>query len=482
MNIRQWALPLGLALAHAACGDLLTESPRAVLTPDDFYQNGEDARAAVVAAYQPWASGDLFNTSLQWALNASSDYARVGPEEENPNIVNLTRIGWNPFNPYTSNAWNGFYNVITRANIVLEKVPAIAMNETEKGYILGEARFLRALAYFYLARLYGGVPLVRDEEEQFSDPGRSPIEDVFQQVLTDATEAADLLPASWPAAQRGHATSGAAHALLAEFFLWQEDWSQAASHARHVIDSGEYALHNSYLSAFLPGSELGAEEVFAVQASAATGAPRIDTAVWYYPRIMVAGETGGWATMVPLAWHLDSYAPGDYRREVSYFTEGNKIDGTAVTFAPHVHKYRPSTRPGPQDVNWPVYRYADVLLMYAEAQNELGDQATAVQYVNLVRARARNGTGSQDRAEPADLPAMGQAALRDAIFEERRIELAFEAKRWFDLVRRGQAFWEASLANDPTATEVQPHKMHWPIPQSQLDLNPALTQNQGYGS
>jgi starch-binding outer membrane protein, SusD/RagB family len=153
MKRRFWALALGLVLAQAACTDMLTESPRAVLTVDGFYRTAEDARAAIVAAYQPWGSGDLFNTSLQWTLNASSDYARVGPEEENPNIVNLTRIGWNATNPYTTNAWNGFYTTITRANIVLERVTGTEMDETQRNYILGEARFLRALGYFYLARL-----------------------------------------------------------------------------------------------------------------------------------------------------------------------------------------------------------------------------------------------------------------------------------------------------------------------------------------
>lgn len=479
MNRRYWLLPL-IMLAQAGCSDLLTESPRGVLTTDNFYQTAADARSAIVATYRPWTDGDLFNTSLQWALNASSDYARVGPEEENPNIINLTRLGWDPTSRYTSDPWNGFYAVITRANIVLERVPNTEMDETAKNYIIGEAHFLRGLAYFYLARLYSDVPLVRNEEEQLANPARSPVEEVYQQVVDDATAAVAALPANWPSSDRGRATSGAAHALLADYYLWIQDWAQAAEHAKQIIDSGEYALSTDYLDAFLPGSEMGSEEIFAAQASAATGAPRINTAVWYYPRSMGPGQTGGWATMVPLDWHLNSYPEGDYRREVSYFTEGRLIDGSTVTFSPHVFKYRPTERPGPQDVNWQIYRYAEVLLMYAEAVNEIGQAAEAVQYVNQVRARARNGTGNESRAEPADLPVMSQAAVRDAILEERRLELAFEAKRWFDLVRRGQAVWEAALANDETATDVAPHKMLWPIPQSQIDLNTDLTQNDGY--
>src|SRR5919112_1131953 len=118
--------------------------------------------------------------------------------------------------------------------------------------------------------------------------------------------------------------------------------------------------------------------------------------------------------------------------------------------------------------------------MYAEALNELGQPAQAIQYVNQVRARARNGTGSEGRAQPADLPTMSQAATREAIFQERHWELAFEGKRWFDMVRRGADYFLAAQAQDPTATDPQPTDMLWPIPQAQIDLNPQLTQNPGY--
>jgi hypothetical protein len=182
---------------------------------------------------------------------------------------------------------------------------------------------------------------------------------------------------------------------------------------------------------------------------------------------------------------LDLYPAGDYRREVSYFTHGPDPKGVDVTFyRPHVYKYRPSTRPGPEDVNWPIYRYADVLLLYAEAQNELGHQAEAAAAVNQLRARARNGTGSEHRATPADIPStLSQDAMRTAILNERRIELAFEGDRWFDQVREGFDYFKTSmLTNDSTSVEanITPTKMLWPIPQTQIDLNPALEQNPGY--
>ena len=146
-----------------------------------------------------------------------------------------------------------------------------------------------------------------------------------------------------------------------------------------------------------------------------------------------------------------------------------------------MYKYRPTARPGQQDVNWPIYRYADVLLMYAEALNEQGQTANAITYVNMLRARARNGTGSEARATPVDVsPALSQSDARTAIFAERKWELAYEGKRWFDLVRQGFTAFQVAESSDPTATNIQATRMLWPIPQAQIDLNPALTQNPGY--
>jgi hypothetical protein len=131
-------------------------------------------------------------------------------------------------------------------------------------------------------------------------------------------------------------------------------------------------------------------------------------------------------------------------------------------------------------VNWPIYRYAEVLLIYAEALNEQGQTPAALGYLNMVRARARNGTGSENRSAPADLAGLDQAGTRAAIFDERKWELAYEGKRWFDLVRQGFPVFQAALQTDPTATNVVATRMLWPIPQAQIDLNPKLTQNQGY--
>jgi hypothetical protein len=477
---RLLALALFLVAAPTtACNNLLTEQPKDRISTDAFFQTPADAKAAIAATYRPLSTGALWGTNLQWALNAATDESRVGPEEENPNIVALTQLSWTTTNPYIAGsnaaggAWSGLYQMITRANLVLARVPDITMDEAQKAQILGEAKFLRALGYFYLVRLYGDVPLVRTPEEQSALGGRTPQAEVFAQIVKDASEAEAALPASWGATDKGRATKASAEALLAEQYLWRKDWPNAAANAKKIIDSGLYGLQANYLSAFLPGSQNRNEEIFAAQSSSATGAPAIDIAAWEYPRNMNPNSNGGWGTWQPLQSFIDSYPAGDYRREVSFFTSGLDPSGKVVTFLPHVYKYRPTARPGQQDVNWPIYRYADVLLMYAEALNEQ-DQ---------VRARARKGTGAETRSSPADLsPSLGQAAARAAIFDERKWELAYEGKRWFDLVRQGFSAFQTAEATDPTviAANIQPSRMVWPVPQAQIDLNPNLTQNPGY--
>jgi hypothetical protein len=478
-----------LLVAAPACTDLLTEQPKDRIASDAFFQTAADAKAAIAATYRPLSTGSLWGTNLQWALNAATDESRVGPEEENPNIVALTQLSWTTTNPYiagsnaSGGAWGGLYQMITRANLVLARVPDITMDDTQKSQILAEAKFLRALGYFYLVRLYGDVPLVLTPEDQAALGPRTPVATVYAQIVKDATEAEAVLPATWGSTDKGRATKGSAEALLAEQYIWRKDWPNAATYAKKIIDGGNYALVANYIQAFLPGSQNRSEEVFAAQSSSATGAPAIDIAAWEYPRNMNPNSNGGWGTWQPLQAFIDGYPAGDYRKEVSFFTSGLDPSNKVVTFLPHVYKFRPTARPGQQDVNWPIYRYADVLLMYAEALNEQGQPDAAIAYVNMIRARARNGTGAEGRTLPADLATgQSQAQVRAEIFDERKWELAYEGKRWFDLVRQGFTTFQAAEATDPTVipANVLATRMVWPIPQVQIDLNKQLTQNPGY--
>ena len=483
---------LGL-VAQSGCGDLLTESPRSIVTADNFYQTGEDARAAVLATYTPLAG------NLLYGLNASSDDSFTSPLEENPILTGMGTLHYDARNTQFSTYWNAMYDVITRSNAVIERVPGIPMSESSRANIVGEAKFLRSFAYFYLVRLFGDVPLVRTAEEQLTNNSRTAKAEVYAQIVKDAEEAEAALPASWPSTERGRATKGAAQAHLASVHVWlssrenANQWDRAAAAAKRVIDSNLYRLESNWLNAFLPGSQNSPESIFLALACGATGCPTITTSQWMYPREMESSGTGGFATQMPLPEFIATFPAGDYRavtgsqvglpgtNGVGYFTSGRRLNGQIVTFAPHIYKFRQSTKPGPADVNNPFIRYADVLLLYAEAVNELGRPAEAIGYVNMIRTRARGGaTGSENRAQPANLPEMSQALTREAIFQERRWELAHEGKRWFDLVRRGEGYFLTSMAKDKYATGADAKDMLWPIPQAQIDINPILAQNPGY--
>jgi starch-binding outer membrane protein, SusD/RagB family len=346
-------------------------------------------------------------------------------------------------------------------------------------------------------------------DAQKSDIARASQGEVFAQILKDLTEAEPALTARTD----GRATRGAAQMALADTYLWRSsfmltnEWQQASDWAKKVIDSGTYALNNGYFSTFL-ASNKGAgnrEMIFRVVALAQTGATTAFSSS-YYPRVLGFGsgtDRGGFGAVQPTAWFLSSFAKGDIRGTVGPERGTTAADYAADTvafrtrgcvpaacrdFAPHVWKFRVVDRLL-NDIDVPLYRYAETLLFYAEAQNELGNSAEAIRNVNLVRARARRGMGSDSRVEPADLsPAMSRAEARDAVYMERAWELGFEGgQRWFDLVRRDSldpGFWKNSLQNnDPNSFArgaITEFKKRFPIPDSEINVMPTLTQNPGF--
>lgn len=483
MNAKLWMVPLAL-LALPGCGDLLTETPEAFIGPENFYGTAADAIAAVNGVYAGLSeSGQGFKNQLWLAMDAGSDDARVGPQVGQVDNRITGTLAYSSGSSRVTGAWGVFYTTITRANDVIDRVPGVAMTESRKASVIGEARFLRALSYFYLVRLYGDVPLITSIEQDGIDVARTPTEEVYAQIIQDAGEAAQALPDSWTGVDVGRATRGAALTLLAKVHLTRQEWQQAADAAIQVIDLGVYGLTPNYIDAFLPATKNGAEEVFALQFSGVTGGLGSRFVRTYYPREMGPGQGGGFAVAQPTLGLVDSFLPGDYRREVGYLTRVVNTEGDSVDIYPHVFKYRPTQTVAMDngDVNIPIYRYAEVLLIYAEALNELGRTGEAVPYLNRIRARARQGAGDETRAEPADYSgSMTQAAVREAIFQERRFELAHEGKRWFDLKRRGVDYFMAQIATDPEATFLDPNDMLWPVPQEEIDLNPNLTQNPGY--
>lgn len=483
--INRWIGPLALIMATAACDDLLTENPSSFLTPENFYQTVGDAEAALVAAYAPLGSTQAFGYNLWVTLDGGSDEAMSNPVVPSSLVQSFGRLDYDPTQDRITTSWVAFYQVITRANILIDRLPELDAPEDQKAELTAEAKFLRAFSYFYLVRLYGGVPLVTGEQDPLErNVPRASTDQVYELIIADAEDAAAELPLERGAGDLGRATRGAALALLSDVYLTRGEWESAADHARQVMDLGVYDLYADYLDAFLPAYKNGPEHIFSIQFVDAEGSPGSQHAYFYFPREVGNGQGGGWAWIVPNPTHTDSYAPGDYRKDVTYVDEfvrlatgeAEKVDKL------HTYKFRPTqvARTTSGDANSPVYRYAEVLLTYAEALNELGQTDEAIRQLDVVRARARNADGTP-RSEPADYagPA-SREAVREAIFDERRWELAHEGKRWFDMVRRGEDYWMTQLQENAPQAEPAPHKMLLPIPQTEINQNTALEQNPGY--
>ncbi|HEV8380281.1 MAG TPA: RagB/SusD family nutrient uptake outer membrane protein [Gemmatimonadales bacterium] len=519
---------LWAGLVAIGCTDLLTEDPQGFTTTDTFYKTGADLNSGTIATYNSLRG--LQGQGPWTTLELASDQARADSREPNAGTYGPDRLDYDASTGLTGGYWTTMYSVITRANLVLAKAPDIETGNTQtKTYNVAEARFLRGYAYVWLTKVYDGVPLLLTPEEQANPrPERTPVEQVHQAIIQDLTAAEADLPSTWPSGDgygnptQGRATKGAAQMALADLYLWRSsfmgtnEWQQASDWAKKVIDSGRWSLQQDYLSTFLPKNKGNGEMIFMITNSGVTTNARSLFQLFYYPRDwgLDQGQGGGWGLIHPTTWFWNSYPPGDYRRTVdtgfaatsAYVRGGCSASGLCPatspapndTFAdgPMPYKYR-KTDNGLNwmlnDIDTPLFRYAEAILIYAEAQNELGNSATAITYLNMIRARARQGTGAESRPEPHDYTAAelpDQPSVRDAIFMERMWEFAFEAKRWFDLVRRdsesGQSgYWMTSLlTHDPNANlggKVVEYRKRFPIPQGQITANPSLCQNTGYG-
>ena len=383
----------------------------------------------------------------------------------------------------TIDFWKGQYQNINFANQILDNVPAISMDEALKTRFLAEAKFVRAYSYFRLVRAFGDVPLrlnVPEGSEEFNIP-RSPQADVYAQIEKDLTEAAAVLPQSYAAGEIGSITKGAALALHAKVAMYQKKWADVLALTNQVMTMG-YDLFPNYEKLFRVENENSVESVFELQNTYLPG--NCDASNSQYSQVQgVKGPRGGgWGFNVPTVELANAYETGDPRRDATIIFRGETTpEGDAIpaigdnprfnqkSYVPF-SRYVECNEGAEQNVR--VIRFAEVLLMNAEAANELNNFAQARTSLNRVRARARGGN-------PAILPdvtANDQATLRNAIWQERRVELAMEFDRFFDVIRQGRGV----AVFGPKGFKAGKNEL-MPIPQSEIDLSAGiLTQNPGY--
>ena len=479
-----------LALASfSSCKKFLEEAPKSNVTVANFYKTEGDAISAVNSIYaylnsiSTGSTAGVYHSALWVTAGLASD-EMLNNQLGAPQFDQLATFTHAPQNIALLEIWAMHYKTITIANIAINRIPSISMSEPLKARLIGEAKFLRALMYFNLVRMYGGIPLVLEENAALTPPPAT-VDAIYTQIILDLTDAATNLPLSYAAGNgRGRATQGAANAILAKVYLTTEDWANATASAKKVIDSNQYQLWEDFGDVFKLSSRNGKEAIFSVGFGDAGGAIIFWEAGQFLVRLLPAklSEEGvinaqGW--QIPTQNLYDAYNPDDRRRAVTFITEINGSAGSS-TIRPYIQKYwdRVAEPTGNESSNdFPVIRYSDILLIYAEANNELGISNLAHEYINLVRKRARFDGTNYVNAVP-DYIGLGKEPMREAILKERRMEFVAEGQRWFDLARTKTLEVKVPLAK-PGVTPTAKH-YKFPIPQNELDLNPNLVQNDGY--
>jgi hypothetical protein len=492
----------------------LEEDPRSILTTGQFYKTKEDAIAAVDAIYYllnhqtdniPFALySSLFNTGMDMA----SDDVHAGPGSPNPDVRSISILTHSSLNVRVLQLWQAAYASINRANVAIEKIPPIVMDEKLKNRLIGEAYFLRAFHYFNLVRLYGDVPLLlRDQTvvpiEQLKVT-RDPAETVYAQIIDDLNESVRYFQQG-TTGEAGRATEGAAKALLSKVYLTKRDWQKAVLAAEEVINgSYGYDLFEDFSHVFLPAYENGKEHIFSVQFLANAGG-QAHTNMRRAIRSGVPGLVGNYGEQVVFYKEGDDeqfsvyklYTANDKRRDVTFVRRyksptngqyyGTPIPNPAVPndSVPFFNKYfdpAAISNTAESGANSNVLRFAEVLLIHAEAENELnGPTNKAYASLNRVRHRA----GLDDLTE-----GLTQDAFRDSVYLDRRLELVYEYQRWFDLIRQtgsehtgvgpeGKGILLKALHKVGKTNAEAKHYLY-PVPYAERIRNPKLTQNPGW--
>ncbi len=483
---------LVVAIIIGGCSkSFLEKAPLDSVNTSNFYNTADDAVAAINAAYQPLQRPKLYNLRM-WTTDIMAGNSEVGAGGGTDGIETKDEAN---FVTTTDNAgvldlYRGPAPGILACNIVLEKVPAIQMDENLKKRILGEAHFLRGLYYFILVRFFGDVPLITKPQNVGDDlnPGRTAKADVYKQIISDLTTAIDSLPPreSYSGSDVGRASKGSATGLLAKVYLTLGDYQKTVDLCKLVTALG-YKLNPNYSDNFSATNKNSVESLFEVQYSGATTYGFFDDfnqASWLStftgPRNSdFVGGAYGWDQ--PTQEFVDSYEIGDKRKDATILYEGGpafdgkeykaSYSGTGYNLRKFLvpKSISPDYNTSPAD--FIVLRYADVLLMKAEALNELGQMDAAIVPLNLVRERA----GLNDKEAN-----ISKDAMRLVILNERRMELAFEGQRWFDLIRVQNGQYGLDFLHSIGKVNATQKFLLLPIPQVERDANPNLTQNPGY--
>lgn len=479
------------ALFFTACqDDFLDVNPtQAIPTTDvELYNSDSGAKSFVTSIYSKFLDWDMSSFGWIGLASITSDDADKGssPGDGGTDKDVLDALSYNSSNPSAESNFVAQYDGINRCNQALSIIPKLDKADPAlRDRLMGEAKFLRAFMYFTLVKCYGGVPIVdhlqspTSEEDKKMLLTRKPVAEVYTFIEKDLADAIAVLPnkSVYTADEKERASVGAAYALLAKVSLYQKKWQQVVDNCNKITG---YGLNPSYAKMFRLEGENDVESLFEINGHGAVPTRGIQG----YSNVQGARGAGGWGWgfNTPSQSLLDAYEAGDVRKDAtiifrnSTLYDGRVVPATVENAMYNFKAYSSSfTDAWETDANIKYLRYGEVLLMKAEALNELGQTPQAIPLLNEIRHRAGLG----------DTPATSQAAVRTAIWKERRVELAFEFDRFFDLVRTGQA--KAAFAADKNEffpngrTFTEGKNELFPIPATFIiQANGMSEQNPGY--
>ncbi|WP_114751185.1 RagB/SusD family nutrient uptake outer membrane protein [Pleomorphovibrio marinus] len=496
INIFAKALIFLFFIGIWSCNDFLDETDKSNFTLENYFTRPEHATSVVNSIYESLRpiTQSGFNGGPWMMLEFATGLADTELGQAQNSLFVRSLIN-NSDNAYGQTYWTTHYRGIANANLAIAKIPEIEMDNSTQNRLLGEARFLRAYFYYTLVRIFGEIPLITtpidlSSPEMYPDP--APIAEIYAQIVEDLTTAETLgLPFK---ETTGRVSMGAVKSMLASVYMTMaghplqagsQYFQLAAEKSQEVIQAGEFGLFNSYGSLHTVEDKNQGEHIFMAQFAAFIMPSSWQVSIVPYNRGVSAynDETGG---IFANADFVRSFEEGDKRaaeKEFFYTEYSMRSDRTTIMQLGDYYIYKlfdeeaqlETTSSG---LNWMIYRYAEVLLTYAEAANEaFGPTAEAYEAVNQVRRRA----------ELPDLEGLSQEQLREAIWKERWVELCYENKTWYDMVRLRKAYnvlenrFEDYVGHQfsygPTVTE---RELLFPIPTAEVRNNSKLTQNPGY--
>jgi len=476
-------------LIPVGCEDILEEKPKNIISDVTYYNNTAEFNAAVNgifnAIHGSWGSFD-FNAHL---LLCSGDEA-ITSRPTAPELTCYSEFKATPTANHLSPVWNALYSAINLSNTLIDRAQKATtqLTSAEKPRFEAQGRFARAFSYFWLVRWFGEIPVVTLENvNNPKDIPQSSVADIYSLILEDLTFAEANLPPSWPTGEEARPTSGAAKALLAQVYIQMTGWplndvskyALAKTKAKEIMDLNRYDLENNMADAFNVDKKYTTKElIFFINSNG------VNT-VTHYHQAQRPNEEGGWSDVTAEPRFFYTFPEGP-RKDFTYWTVFVDANQThwenSGTHQVYIGKFRDAGRGGRRndkvlngngETAWPIARYAEILLIYAEASVKADGvvSAEALEAVNKIRRRA----GGYDQNVYPDLPAsITPDDFFEAVIAERSYELCFECHRWFDLLRLDRIY----EVNKDVFPNMPPDYKYLPKPSTEMDLLPNLTQNE----